>query len=120
MSKKLLFIYNPRSGKGHIKNSLSDITDIFVKEGFEVSIHSTQAHGDATQKVITSANEFDRIVCAGGDGTLDEVVTGVMESKATCAIGYIPAGSTNDVRHSMGLLKGRLAHAPTSAPTFPV
>lgn len=115
MSKKLLFIYNPRSGKGHIKNSLSDITDIFVKEGFEVSIHSTQAHGDATQKVITSANEFDRIVCAGGDGTLDEVVTGVMESKATCAIGYIPAGSTNDFGNSIGLGKGMLADARTAA-----
>ncbi|MCR5098463.1 MAG: YegS/Rv2252/BmrU family lipid kinase [Lachnospiraceae bacterium] len=115
MSKKLLFIYNPKSGKGLIKSNLSDITDVFVREGFEVSIHSTQSQGDATQKVRACAHEFDRIVCAGGDGTLDEVVTGVMESEAGCAIGYIPAGSTNDFGNSIGLGKGMLADARTAA-----
>ncbi len=115
MDKRLLFIYNPRSGKGLIKNSLSDITDIFVKAGFDVSIHTTQAKADATEKVKASAHNFDRIVCAGGDGTLDEVVEGVMEAKAQCAIGYIPSGSTNDFGNSLGLGKGMLADAQIAA-----
>ncbi len=115
MNGKLLFIYNPRSGKGLIKNNLSDITDTFVKAGFDVSIHTTQAQGDATQKVISSAADFDRIVCAGGDGTLDEVVTGVMESGVKCPIGYIPAGSTNDFGNSLGIEGGMLSAAKTAA-----
>ena len=77
--------------------------DVFTKAGFEVSVYPTQASGDATKKSLESATEYDRIVCAGGDGTLDEVVTGVMASGARLPIGYIPAGSTNDFGNSLGL-----------------
>ena len=103
MKRKLLFIYNAHSGKGLIKNNLSDIMDVFTKADFEVSVYPTQKPGDATEKSAASAGDFDRIVCAGGDGTLDEVVTGVMESGTNVPIGYIPAGSTNDFGNSLGL-----------------
>ena len=72
MSKKLLFIFNPRSGKGLIKNSLVDIVDIMVKAGYEVTIYTTQSQGDAITKIETEAKNFDRIICSGGDGSRDE------------------------------------------------
>ena len=108
MSKKLLFVYNPHSGKGLIKQHLSDIMDVLIKEGFEITIYPTQAQGDAVNKCREEAERFDRIVCSGGDGTLDEVVTGVMQSGHPLPIGYIPAGSTNDFGNSLGIDKEML------------
>ncbi len=101
MSKKLLFVFNPRSGKGLIKNHLVDIVDTMVKADYEVTIYTTQSQGDATRKVAEEAKNYDRIVCSGGDGTLDEVVTGLMRSGVDVPIGYIPAGSTNDFASSL-------------------
>ena len=103
--EKLLFIFNRHSGKGQIKNSLVDIIDIFVKENYDVTVYTTQSQGDAINKVMASISEYDRIVCSGGDGTLDEVVTGVMKSNVRVPIGYIPAGSTNDFGNSLGIDK---------------
>ena len=105
MSQKLLFIFNPHSGKGQIKNNLVDIVDIMVKAGYDVTIYTTQARADATRKVMEEAANFDRIVCSGGDGTLDEVVTGLIKSDMNTPIGYIPAGSTNDFANSLGIPK---------------
>ena len=96
MSQKLLFIFNPHAGKGQIKNHLVDIVDMMVKAGFDVTIYTTQAQADATRKVVEEGAGYDRIVCSGGDGTLDEVMTGLMQAKLHIPIGYIPAGSTND------------------------
>ncbi len=45
--KKLLFVFNPYSGKAQIKNQLLDIVDIMVKENYEVTIYPTQCAGDA-------------------------------------------------------------------------
>lgn len=105
MSQKLLFIFNPHSGKGQIKNHLLDIVDIMVKAGYDVTIYTTQECADATRKIAEEADCFDRIVCSGGDGTLDEVVTGLIQSGANIPIGYIPAGSTNDFANSLGIPK---------------
>lgn len=105
MRQKLLFIFNPRSGKGQIKNNLMEIVDIMVKADFDVNIYTTQAQADATRKVIEDGAEYDRIICSGGDGTLDEVMTGLMRAGLTIPIGYIPAGSTNDFANSLGIPK---------------
>lgn len=111
MSRKLLFIFNPHSGKGLIKNNLVEILDTMVKADFEVSVYTTQCHGDATRKVVECAADYERIVCSGGDGTLDEVMTGVMQSNVDIPIGYIPAGSTNDFANSLGIPKSMLEAA---------
>ena len=104
MKKKLLFVYNPRSGKAKIRNKLSDIVDVFVREGYEVTIHSTQGQGDAARVVKNrQKGTYDLIVCSGGDGTLDEAVSGMRESGESLPIGYIPSGSTNDFARSLGL-----------------
>ncbi len=99
---KLLFIYNPRAGKAQIRSNLLDIIDIFAKAGYEVTAYPTQAPGDAIQAVRKiKPDSFELIVCSGGDGTLDEVVTGMMQCSLQIPIGYVPAGSTNDFAKSL-------------------
>ena len=99
--KQLLFIYNPKAGKSGIVNCLSDVVDTFVKHGYEVTIYPTQCQGDGEVKVSENITKYDRIICSGGDGTLDEIVTGMLESGHQIPIGYIPAGSTNDFARSV-------------------
>lgn len=103
--KKLLFIFNPHAGKAQIKSKLLQIVDLMVKGGYEVTIHPTQARGDAQEMVQKRAGEYDRIVISGGDGTLDEAVSGMMLSGEKVPLGYIPAGSTNDFANSLKIPK---------------
>lgn len=103
MKQKLLFIYNPRSGKGAMRFKLSDVVDIFTKGGYEVIVHPTQAVQDAARTVTEYADLIDIVVASGGDGTLDEVVDGLMKVRPQLPIGYIPTGSTNDFGASLGI-----------------
>lgn len=96
MSKKALFIFNPHSGKGLIRNHLLEITDILVKADYEVTVYPTQSRGDAERKMREREKDYALVVCSGGDGTLDEIVTGMIQSGFKTPIGYIPSGSTND------------------------
>lgn len=110
--KRMLFIYNPHAGKELLKPRLSDIIDIFVKAGYEVVAYPTQSYQDAYKKVLGyDAKEYDLIVCSGGDGTLDEVVTGMMQRSERTPIGYIPTGTTNDFANSLHIPKGLLKAA---------
>lgn len=103
MSKKLFFLYNPYAGRGQIRPVLSDVLDTFTKAGYEVTVRPTQAKRDAWEQVEV-CGDYDLIVCAGGDGTLDEVVTGMFHREGGyIPIGYIPEGSTNDFGYSLGL-----------------
>ena len=111
MEKKLVFIFNPKAGKGKIKTALMDIVDIFNKGGYEVIIRATQAPKDAYEQVKKYADKVDMIVCSGGDGTLDEVVTGITELGSSVPVGYIPAGSTNDFANSLFIPKNMLEAA---------
>ena len=121
MKKKLLFVFNPCSGKAQIKNQLLDIVDTMVKADYEVTIYPTQCAGDAKEKVEAYAGNYDLVVCSGGDGTLDEVVTGMMQCKAKVPLGYIPAGSTNDFASSLGIPKDmeKAAEAAVIGKPFP-
>ena len=105
VAKKMLFVFNPKAGKGKIKTHLLDIVDIFSSHNYEIIIRSTQAPRDAYEKAKEYADSVDLIVCSGGDGTLDEVVTGIMEVDSSVPIGYIPAGSTNDFANSLFMPK---------------
>lgn len=106
VEKKLIFIFNPKAGEGKIKTSLTDIIDIFNKGGYEVLVRATQCPKDAYQQAKLYADKVDLVVCSGGDGTLNEVVTGIMETGSSVPIGYIPAGSTNDFANSLFMPKG--------------
>ena len=98
MTKKMLFIFNPHSGKGQIKNHLLDILDKFAKAEYDITVRPTQERLDAYNYIKNNGDNFDRIVVSGGDGTLNEAVKGLMEfdaDKRPC-LGYIPTGTTND------------------------
>lgn len=108
---KLLFIYNPHAGKGLIKSNLSDILDVFVEHGYMPTVYPTQANRDGYKKILNLKEAYDLIVCSGGDGTLDEIVTGMIERKMTIPLGYIPSGSTNDFARSLGISRNMIEAA---------
>lgn len=101
--KTLVFIYNPNAGKGKIRTRLSQLIDIFTDAGYEVIAAPTKKRLDARDMAEAYAGEgrCERIVCSGGDGTLNEVVTGVLRSGKRVPIGYVPAGTTNDFAYSL-------------------
>ncbi len=110
--KRLLFIYNPHAGKELLKPKISDIVDIFVKAGYEVTIYPTQSYRDAYRKVKEyNSKEYELVVCSGGDGTIDEVVSGMMTRRDRDPVGYIPTGTTNDFANSLHIPKGLLKAA---------
>lgn len=102
--KKLYFILNLQSGKATISSKLAVVIDMFTKAGYEVTARSTQERMDACAAAKYACGQgFDLIVCSGGDGTLNEVIQGVMRSEKKLPIGYIPAGSTNDFARGVGI-----------------
>lgn len=101
--KKILLILNPWSGQRKANKLLTEIIDIFNRADFTVITHITACNGDAEAAAMRYAPEVDRIVCCGGDGTFNETISGVLKSGLDIPIGYIPAGSTNDVATSLGL-----------------
>ncbi len=108
---RLLFIYNPHAGKERIRSKLLDIIDIFSKAGYEITVHPTMKQGDAVGAVMNLREGYDLIVCCGGDGTLNETITGLLKGEKKLPLGYIPAGSTNDFAVSLGIPKEMLAAA---------
>ena len=113
--KKMLFIYNPNAGKGLLKAKLSDVLDIMVKAGYELTVYPTQRYLDAYEKIVQMNDDYDMVVCSGGDGTLDEVVTGMMkrDKEKRVTIGYIPTGTTNDFANSLHISRNILQAAHT-------
>ncbi|MDR2520038.1 MAG: YegS/Rv2252/BmrU family lipid kinase [Eubacteriaceae bacterium] len=101
--KKLLLIINPRAGKSEIRAKLLDVIDIFFKGGYEVTVLTTQQPLDAARFAKERAPSFDIIVACGGDGTLSELVNGVMSVENRPLLGYIPSGTTNDFAQSLSL-----------------
>lgn len=101
--KEMLFILNPSAGKTHIKDRLFDVISAFSQADYRVTVYPTKQPLDGRNIVISEGNDYDLIVCAGGDGTLDDVVTGFMMSKSSIPLGYIPCGSTNDFARSLGI-----------------
>ena len=99
----LLFIYNPHSGMQTIGRRLNEIVDLFTAAGHDVICHPTQSGGDCYETVKRLAGEVDRVVVAGGDGTLSGAINGFMVAGVNRPFGYIPCGSTNDFSHSLGI-----------------
>jgi YegS/Rv2252/BmrU family lipid kinase len=103
MSKKLLLIVNPKAGQKKCLRYLSDIIALFNRADYTVITHITAGPGDGKTAVMQYAQELSLVVCCGGDGTFNETLSGVIESGYDIPIGYIPAGSTNDLATSLGL-----------------
>lgn len=113
--KKLFLVMNPCSGKKRANKVIAEIIDVFNRADYEVTAYMTAARGDATRVAAERAADFDRIVCVGGDGTLNEVIAGLHKVGQQTPIGYIPAGSTNDFANSLGLPKDLLDAARLAA-----
>ena len=113
MRKKLLFIFNPHAGKGRIKSLLSDIIEMFVKHDYEVTTYTTLGKGSGIKIVeeCLKKEEYNRVICSGGDGTLNEVISGMMNCNVNIPVGYIPSGTTNDFAYTLTLPKQMLKAA---------
>ena len=103
MASTLLFIVNPRAGRTRSTAPLFDAVAHFCASGYLVDLRLTQAREDATRLARELGGKFDAVVCCGGDGTLNETVTGLMDLPSPPPLGYIPAGSTNDFAASLHL-----------------
>lgn len=105
MNKKLLLILNPCSGQQKANKHIINIVSLFTASGYDCTFHVTSFSKDAQHFVAQNSHNFELIVCIGGDGTLNEVISGLMESGNDIPIGYIPSGSTNDFASSLQLSK---------------
>ena len=102
--KNLLLIVNPCSGKAKMGSALLSVVKIFSEADYEVTVYPTKERADATRKVETvKSGQYDLIVACGGDGTLNEVITGLMHSGENIPIGYIPAGTLNEWSTGLGI-----------------
>jgi diacylglycerol kinase (ATP) len=102
MMKKARLIYNPTSGREILKKNLSDILQKLEIAGYEASCHATTGEGDATNAArIAVEREYDIVIAAGGDGTINEVVNGLAEQEYRPKLGIIPAGTTNDFARAL-------------------
>lgn len=109
--KRLLFIINPKAGRTAIRNDLFEIIMVFSQAGYEVVTYPTQGPEDAERKVRVDGEDYDLIVCAGGDGTLDNTVCGYSKmGHKKVPLGYIPVGTTNDFARSL-----RISRKPIEA-----
>ena len=99
--KKLLFIVNPRAGRSKSRSPLFDAIAVFSQAGYLVSLHKTTAPGDAAITAAREGGDYDLVVAAGGDGTLNEVISGLMKLEHRPLLGYLPQGSTNDFAASL-------------------
>lgn len=104
----MLFIFNRHAGKDRNWLVLADIVNTMTAQGYLVTAYPTQAPGDAGEAVTRWGSSYDRIVVAGGDGTLNEAVSGLLRLPDKPPLGYIPIGSTNDFSKNLSL------------PSFPV
>lgn len=118
--KKMLFVMNPFAGLRRANRHLTDILLTFNQAGYEVITHMTLGQGDATQVVERHGKDMDLVVCCGGDGTLNETITGLLRAGADTPIGYIPAGSTNDFAASLNLSTNILKAAQEAVEGEPV
>lgn len=109
--KKLLLIVNPHSGKKKANRFLLQIVDILNRGGYAVTVYVTASRGDAAEVTAQRAGEFDLLLCIGGDGTFNEMISGLLRSGAKPPVSYIPAGSTNDFATSLHLSKDILQAA---------
>lgn len=114
--KRIYYLCNLQAGKATLSYKIGSIVDMMTKEGYEVTVHPTQASFDAVlcTKAAAESGLYDYVFCSGGDGTLNEVMCGMMNAEYKIPIGYIPSGSTNDFARSIGIPRGTLKAAAAS------
>ncbi len=109
--KSALFIYNPHTAGGKLKTQMLDIVQAFYEGGYVLTMHPTQKRGDAFKRAYRHSKIHKLLVCCGGDGTLNEVVGGLIQRECPTLLGYIPGGTTNDYASSLNLPKHNMIEA---------
>lgn len=104
-TKKLFLIANPKSGRAKVKEELLGIISVFTENGYDVTVHPTSCRNNARDVVASLSGEYETIVCCGGDGTLNEVITGMMQNENEYFLGYIPLGTLNEWSSSLHISK---------------
>ncbi len=105
MNKRALVIVNPHAGTKKSKKDMFEIVDRLSQKGYNVSAQTTTQSGDGSRFVREYGKGQDLIICCGGDGTLNEVINGVLECDLKTPLGYVPAGTTNDFARTLQLPK---------------
>ena len=103
MPRKALFLVNPAAGKRQSREPLFDAAAVLSQAGYLLNIHLTSGRGDATETARREGADYDLVLCSGGDGTLNETITGLMDLPSPPPLGYLPRGSTNDFAASLGI-----------------
>ena len=109
--RKLLLVVNPAAGRTKSRAPLYDALCRFSEAGYLLSIHTTNGQGDATAVTLSEGSDYDVIVAVGGDGTLNEVIAGLMQLENPPLLGYLPRGSTNDFASSLRIPRDPAAAA---------
>ena len=111
MNKKLMMIINPVAGRGAYTLNFPEALKILDNNGYTVSLYHTSKHGDATKFAYEHGSEYDVVACIGGDGTLSEVLEGLMKLQNPPPVGYIPMGTANDVATTLDIPKNDTVNA---------
>lgn len=109
--KKMMLIVNPAAGRSGYKNLFAEALEEFGQAGYATTVYFTKKRADATCFVIKYAQGYDIVTCVGGDGTLSEVISGLMELDNPPPLGYFPLGTTNDVASTLGIPKNNCLQA---------
>ncbi len=99
--RKMLFVLNPRAGRGSVREQFLELIDGFVRAGYDVTVHTSQKPQEVTSYLSECAREYEMLVSCGGDGTLHETVNGLMRCPEPPPLCYIPAGTVNDFASPM-------------------
>ena len=105
MKTPLMMIINPAAGKGRYKKGLAEAIKNLSDAGYDVSVFFTERRGHATELAENYGSQFEKLICLGGDGTLAEVITGLMKLEKKPQVGYFPIGTANDIARTLGLPK---------------
>ena len=101
--QSVLLIVNPVSGRQKARMMLFSIVNFLSHSGCKTTVYTTTSQGNATELVRKHAPDHDRIICCGGDGTLNEIFSGLATLDVSIPVGYIPTGTTNDLANALGL-----------------
>lgn len=119
MGRQLLMVLNPHAGKGKAREYLLDMKNLFARNGYHVTVYLTRSKQDTIITVMEAAEYYDVLVCCGGDGTLNEVITGLMGAKHRPRLGYIPFGTTNDFASALHIPRNPLQAVQAVVDGFP-
>ena len=101
---KAIFIYNPESGSGKIKKNITYIKEKLKTKYDDVEIYESKSKEDLIEKASKSSS-YDALIFSGGDGTFNDIITGIAALEKRPVLGYLPSGTANDIGKNLKLSK---------------